>query len=107
MSGKEITIVLADDHARHGFEHFTGAHDGTLIDLPPRHHALRGGMGDADQAVAIRQIDQVERAFAGDRDVGFEREGEGDLQSQRRTLGYPDVGSTEPAEARSGHLDYE
>ena len=44
-----LAAVLADDHARHGLEHFARAHDRPRVELPRRDRALARRLRDADE----------------------------------------------------------
>ena len=46
-----LAAVLADDDARHGFEHFAGAHDRPRVELPRRDRALARRLRDADEVL--------------------------------------------------------
>ena len=81
-----LAAVLADDDARDGLEHFARSHEGPPVELSGRDRALAGRLRDADKVLSrMFDVSQVgKRPFAGDGDVGVQREMQHDVDARRR-----------------------
>ena len=85
LVGLPLAAVLADDQARHRFEHLARPHDGPRFELRRGDGADAGGVGDAHQVLArVLQVgDVAERARAGHHHVGGQRQRQRGINLQR------------------------
>ena len=81
LVGFPFTAVLRDDHARHGFEHFTASHDRARVELPRRDRPLARGLRYSDQIFGWRlRIREVgEGTLGGDGHVRAQHEAQHDI----------------------------
>ena len=85
LIGFPLAAVLRDHDAWNGLEHFASAHDRPRIELPRGDRALTRGLRDADQILRrpLGVGEVRERALAGHRHIGVQRQLHHDVDGGR------------------------
>ena len=107
LVGLALPAVLADDHAGHGFQYFTGAHDRAVVDLSRRHHALRRRQGDTDEVFAVGELADIEGALPGHRHISRKRKAQRHVDDLGGAVVDAHTRPAQTAEIRERHFDDE